>query len=269
MILTDKKLIARGATADVYEWEGDRVIKLFRVDFPMEDIEAEFDIAKNVSDAGVDTPTAYEIIEIEGQFAIIYERIYGEEVIVKLRENILKAPYYMRQMAITLADLHSKSIAIELPSLVEKYTRGLEQAPLISDKTRETLIQHLRSLPEEQSVCHGDYHVKNVMISDNRTIIIDWVDAVRGNPLMDVARTHVILSEDHSEELPPYLRPLYLLLSRFMRNHFVNHYLKLTGHSRKALNDWLPLTAAYRLNESSAKPEQLLPIIENWREEKD
>jgi len=268
MSINDSDLIARGATADVYAWGGDRVLKLFQPDFSNEVIEREFNNASRIARAGVRTPNAYEMLSVDGRSGIVYQRVYGEMVDTMLQRNILRGPLYMRQMADTLAGLHRARVDVDLRPLPEVCAARIQRAPYLSDEVKARLIAHLHKLPAGDSVVHADYHYRNVLISSEGAVVIDWPDALRGNPLMDLARSYVIFSEDRRDELPnPLMRRLYPLVMTRLRDTFVRHYLRLTGSNWADVQPWLPLMAAARLNESSAQHQQLLAMLDGWLDE--
>lgn len=268
MSITDSDLIARGATADVYAWGEGRVLKLFHPDFSAEVIEREFNNAHRIARAGVHTPQAYELLSVDGRGGIVYERVFGEMVDTKLQQNILRGPRYMRQMAETLAGLHRAQVDVDLRPLPEVCAARIQRAPYLSDEVKVRLIAHLHRLPAGDSVVHGDYHIRNVLISRDGAVVIDWPDALRGNPLMDLARSYVIFSEDWRDELPnPLLRWFYPVVMTRLRDIFVRRYLRLTGSDWGDVQPWLPLMAAVRLNESSAPHQQLLAMLDRWLDE--
>ncbi len=67
MNLADRELIAQGATADVYAWDADRILKLFHPNFPADVIQREYVNAHAVASAGVRTPDAHELLEFDGR----------------------------------------------------------------------------------------------------------------------------------------------------------------------------------------------------------
>ena len=68
----------------------------------------------------------------------------------------------------------------------------------------------LRGLPEGDRLLHLDWHPMNLLVdavSGEITGIVDWDNARRGNPLLDLARTHSILTlEPALDALPASVR---------------------------------------------------------------
>ncbi len=102
-------------------------------------------------------------------------------------------------------------------------------------------------MPDDNQLCHGDFHPGNVMLTARGPIIIDWMTAKRGSPMADVARTLLLLAIG----TPP--SPLERIIVNFVRGAFVKryleHYFKLRPANRQQLAAWKPIIAAARMNE--------------------
>ena len=96
------------------------------------------------------------------------------------------------------------------------------------------MLEKLSEIKHDDHLCHGDFHVFNLIISDGRVMIIDWVDASAGNPEADAYRTYLLYTE-HSNELAD----LYLRL-----------YCEKSGASRDEILSWAPIIAGARLSEN-------------------
>jgi aminoglycoside phosphotransferase (APT) family kinase protein len=109
------------------------------------------------------------------------------------------------------------------------------------------LLDALHSQPEADRVCHGDFHPANLLISGNEANIIDWIDASRGNPLADVARTSIILRG--AVENAQVSNPLLKMLVKLFHSIYLSQYFRLRQGGREEYRRWLPIVAAARLDE--------------------
>ncbi len=69
--------IAQGRTSEIYPWADAQVLKLFRDWCPADWVEYESRIAHAVHDAGIPSPAAGEIVEVNGRRGLVYERLEG------------------------------------------------------------------------------------------------------------------------------------------------------------------------------------------------
>ena len=79
------KIIASGNTADIIELNENQVCKLFHLGYPKIYVQHEFDNASIVHQAGVLTPKAYGIINIDGRDGIIYDKVIGDTLFQKMK----------------------------------------------------------------------------------------------------------------------------------------------------------------------------------------
>jgi aminoglycoside phosphotransferase (APT) family kinase protein len=114
---------------------------------------------------GYPVPAVEEVSE-DG-FDMVMERIEG----VTMVEAIGKAPWTIRRQAATLADLHRRLHEIEAPDF-------LSPAP-VGTGTK---------------VLHLDLHPLNVMIGPKGVFVIDWPNARRGDPDVDVGLAWILMA---------------------------------------------------------------------------
>jgi uncharacterized protein (TIGR02172 family) len=252
--------IAQGRTAEIFSWDDSRVLKLYFDWCPSNWVEYESRIARAVHDAGIPTPVAGEIVEVNGRRGLIYERVEG----ISMLQDLNSRPWTLMRHAHSLAELqikiHRQFIA-DLPSYKEQLHRAISSTPHLSEILREKYLHQLASLPEGNSLCHGDYHPGNIILARNGPVIIDWMTACSGNHWADVARTGLLLTIG-PKGAPNLVSPLLQLAIRFFHRMYLNRYLKTLPDKSNELKHWVPVIAAARLNEDIApEREALLKIL--------
>lgn len=220
-------------------------MKLFKNGLPKVAIENEFEISVELSKKGLPVPEVVGLIETEGRYGIIYERVYGPTMTAVLSAK----PWKIISQAQKLAELHKSiqiSIAAKLPTLKSRLSECIAKVDLFNEEIKTQLLKVIKDLPEGDSLCHGDFHPDNVIISDRKVIVIDWMTAAIGNPLSDVARTSIILKFG---VIPEHKSKIETGIVNFVSNKFLmeylRHYLAITGVSKDAIEQWeVPLAAA-------------------------
>lgn len=246
---------ARGRTADLHEWENGTVLKLFHNWFSLEDIQYEQRIARAVHASGVKTPAVREIVQTHGRNGLIYERVTG----ISMLEMFQKKPWQVLQLGKMLAELHAQMHACifdaDVPLQRWKLQNKIKDAKALPVYLKPKLLDSLESLPDGDRVCHGDFHPANVLVSENDSTIIDWIDASRGNPLADVARTSIItLGAAASSQIPNAMLKVFV---KVFHSAYLNHYFRLRPGGEDEYLRWLPVVAGARLNEN-------IPEVEAW-----
>jgi uncharacterized protein (TIGR02172 family) len=256
------KLIAEGRTAEIYEWPDGQILKLFREGISIDQVKYEVWVTGEVKATGLPVPAVGELVEISGRFGFTSEQISG----VSMLEIVPAKPWTLFQYARLLADLQTRMhhyVLPELPSLNQELERKIQAAQALSPALQQTALSVLARLPEEEQLCHGDFHPGNILITAGGPVIIDWNDATRGDPLADVARSSLLLSlAVLPPGLPAHLRLLLRLGRRMFHNLYLKRYHQLYPGGLQQLISWQPIVAAARLsNEIPAEREHLLALV--------
>ena len=161
-----------------------------------------------------------------------------------------REPAYLEEAARQLARLHLAlhecTAPDSLPAQREVLARRIGEAPLLSGTEREAALQALARQPAGDRLCHGDFHPGNLMLTADGPVIIDWIDASRGCPAADLARSSLlflghIATYPLSAELQQALRHFHQI--------YLDCYLEAAPARRDQYRCWFPLMAAARLCE--------------------
>jgi len=250
--------IAEGRTAELYDWDADHVLKLYHTWCPPHWVEHEAYVAHVIADAGIPTPRAGEVIEIDGRRGIVYQRVTG----ISMLDDMRKRPWLLLRHARSLADLQAQFHRLTVPGL-HAYRSGLRhsigRAPHLPESQRAQALDLLETLPDGQALCHGDFHPGNVLISARGPVVIDWMTASLGSPWADVARTSMILTigiRAAGDMVSPAIR----LLSGLFHRTYLNRYRSLVRNGQAEMARWLPVIAAARLDEQ-IEPERAALLL--------
>jgi uncharacterized protein (TIGR02172 family) len=255
--------IATGRTAEIYRWDDDHILKLFRAWMPASAAAYEARIARAVYETGSRVPAVGDVVTLEGRTGIIYERVQGVSMMTALGRQPWRFAHFARDLADLHAEMHTCR-APELPAQKERLLEKIKDAGPLADHLKVKAIQALTTMPDDHRLCHGDFHPDNVLITDEGPIIIDWVDATQGHPMADVARTSLLLSTGAlPPDVPKPVRRLVAALRHLFHTRYLKRYLQRRPSSRRELEAWQPLIAAARLSENvEAEEAQLIARVE-------
>lgn len=240
--------IAEGNTAKIYLYKN-KIIKLFHDRFP--DLESEKEACKQnyAFSCGLFVPKVIDVTRINGKQAIFMEYIPGKTIGDLLSENPEQTAYYMNISVDIQQEVHTHTVK-NMESMVEKLNHQITSAHRLSKGQISKLTHMLHTMPVESRLCHGDFHFFNLIISQDRVAILDWVDASSGDFRADVYRTYLLYSQISAE-----LAEMYLEM-----------YCTKSGLSRDEIFAWAPIIAGARLaeNVASENQERLLRIVERY-----
>lgn len=252
------KCIGRGNTAEVYEIydSENEVLKLFYERMPYEIIEREFDTSRIISQLGIPSPNVQNLLEINNKWGITYEKVMGRN----FTEIISSQPFSLRKNAQFFAELqasfHTKSME-KLPSQKAYLSRNIKGTNLLLEDEKQRILEYLEQLPDDDKVCHGDFHSDNIIMMNGKAKILDWMTGTSGNPCGDAARTLLIMRDSYlPPSMPKATRILLQTVRKMFAKYYINHYMKITKTSLESIDKWLLPVMAARLVEGVPEPEK-------------
>jgi len=201
--------LAAGASADVYAWRERQVVKLFKRGFPRDAIELELHHSRIAHAAGVPTPRPEGLVSRDGRTGIVFERCDGPT----LYELIAARARPAEELARIFFDLQHavhRCAAPALEPIAAKLARRLALARELPQAARHAARALLDAAPAHDGLCHGDFHPINVIVGAGRAVVVDWLDAARGDPAIDVTRTLIYLRYSRPGKVDPAFRAAFL-----------------------------------------------------------
>lgn len=240
--------IAKGNTAKIYLSEN-KIVKVFYDFLPDTESIKEANKQKYAYSCGLPVPKILDVTKINGKQAIIMEYIKGEILGELLFKDKEQAEYYLNISVDMQLEIHS-IIPNSIESMYDKLYSQIETVNKLDKRQKSYLLKKMESITYENRLCHGDFHLFNLIKTDEQVVVIDWVDSSAGDIRADIYRTYLLYSQISSELADMYLR-LYCEKSDLLRSDIFQ---------------WAPIIAGARLSESvsSENSERLLKIIDYY-----
>ncbi|GIP22176.1 phosphotransferase family protein [Paenibacillus sp. J22TS3] len=247
--------ISEGRTAEVFAQGQDKILKLYRNGFPMEAVKYEYEVNRIVALLGIPAPRAYDLMDFDHKKGIVFERIEGSTLL----RRCVQSPNELHHLTREFADLHDRIHKYELdlehiegsPVFHQKVVlaQNIQNAPHLSEEVKEAIIDYLKSLPDGNRLCHGDFHPENVLIGE-RNWVIDWMTGMIGNPAGDVARTLLLFRFGMMpDEAPHRVKEAFEQMRETISEVYLEQYLSSSGLQRNDIDEWMLPIAAARLSE--------------------
>ncbi|ODA40012.1 aminoglycoside phosphotransferase family protein [Desulfosporosinus sp. BG] len=259
------ELLGKGMTADVYIWGQDKVLKLYKEGYGEEWIMREAAIGRKIHEAEVPSPAVFDMIEIGGCKGIILQRIFGKSMWAMLVKEPWRFYSFVQQLAGFQHKIHKFSHE-GLPSQKEKFSQAIIlSSGILGDKAKK-IIDFVDKLPEGDSICHGDLHLGNIIVSNDKLVALDWSGAYSGDPLGDVARTCLLIN---TPAIPPGIPDIVGTVSAFSKWMtcwlYLIEYIGASKANLENLDAWMLPVAAARLRARIPGEEKWLMGIINKR----
>lgn len=248
-------IIGQGNTAEIYDYGDGRILKLFRSGFPKSAAETEYKKTLMVQKIIDNVPKAYEFLNKDGRYGIIYDRIYGQEMLKTIISSGFKLNYYARKFA----DYHiqiQKCIDEPIETVKEKLIHDIERTNELDQHTKNKIYDYIKTLPDGNTLCHFDFHPGNIIISDQKPVIIDWMTVCKGDKNADAARTVLMFSYGEVPNVNDVIQKLLHLFQNHIKKVYLKEYLKNTNTKKEDIDKWILPIAAARLSESIPENEK-------------
>ena len=258
------QLLARGRTAEVYAWGKDSVLKLFVPGYPASFIEQEEAGTRAAQAAGLPSPQLRGAVTVDGRRGFVLERVQG----TSLLRLVEREPAHTTRYARLFADLQARIHEVHAPGLTsrrEDLARRIARAGVVAAIKGDALAT-LELLPEDDHLCHCDFHPANVLMTATGPCVIDWSLAAGGAPASDAACTAILLriaDASHGD-----LRVTWVereTRERFYRA-WLARYRKLRPDAAQQMWSWmLPVAVARVADDIPGERERLVLLIDELR----
>ncbi|PAV28213.1 aminoglycoside phosphotransferase [Virgibacillus profundi] len=240
--------IAKGNTAKIYLFDN-KIVKVFNDYLPDTESINEAKKQRYAFSCGLPVPEILDVTNINGKQAIIMEYIKGETLGNLFFKDKEQAEYYLNISVDMQLQIHN-IIPETIESMYDKLYCQIGTINNLDKRHKSYLLKKLESFTFEKRLCHGDFHLFNLIKEDNQVVVIDWVDSSAGDIRADIYRTYLLYSQFSSKIADMYLRL----------------YCEKSGLLRSEIFQWAPVIARARLSEnvSSENSERLIKIINKY-----
>lgn len=223
------ELVGRGAQAAVYARD-DVAVKVYRAGYPKAYVFYEAMIMSYIETTALPIAKVHEVLCVNGQMAIRMSRVTGRSLNAIMTETPDKAPEILDRIVALQRQIHEKRVFLPV-RLKDKLRIAVGENSGLDAGQKKALLRLCETLPEGDSLCHGDFHGDNILFHDGAYALIDWIDASTGCAAGDACRTYL----DYSLEVPE-IADLYL-----------NKYCAATDSKKENVLRWLPVQAGSML----------------------
>ena len=186
--LENCQVLGAGGHGKVLRINADTIVKLYYNNDSIEAIKREQDYAKKAFVMGIPTAIPFDIVKCEDMYGLVFELVNADIISNYLNEHPEQLEEIAKKYAHTMKQLHETHVAEgALSCTKELYRQRIEGLrAYMTDEEVDTLHRINNAIPDADTVVHGDYHPKNVMIQNGEPILIDMADLTVGHPLYDL-----------------------------------------------------------------------------------
>jgi uncharacterized protein (TIGR02172 family) len=255
--LDQLKLLGSGMTSDVFLYENGTILKLFKAHFGEAAARYEADLSRKISATAIVAPRFVETIRVGDRIGIVSEYVEGELLFSRLLRNPWRSFAEIKKFARVHHQINATTDC-RLPSQTERFHSLISKEETLTPYLSR-LMQRLKTISTKTSVCHGDFHCGNVIVSEQTYYTIDWMNCYSGNPEGDAVRSYLMLISPFDPlNLPLHRKVFFLAFKRILGRVYLREYLKVAGLKKNQLRPWIPVIAAVRITDNVPNERQWL-----------
>ena len=198
-------IVGEGYYSTVYRLNDDTIVKVFNHVSDENQIERELALAKEAFMLGIPTAISYDIVKVGDKLGVRFEMLDCDSLKNVVAKNTDKLKEYVQKYADLLKymnSIHSDNPII--PPIKKEYLTKLEQIKDdLSKDEYDKILSLLNSIPDTNTLVHGDCHFKNILVQNGNYLLIDMETLSVGHPIFELASlysAYVGLSEFNEEE---------------------------------------------------------------------
>lgn len=182
-------IIGKGAKGTVYRIDKETIVKTFKDGSDISDIERERKLARTAFVLGIPTAISYDVVKIQGGgYGSVYELLDASNLADELASGRKTMDEVVQLEVELLKTIHSTEVnPDQIPPFTEKVMKWLEydKDHLPADKY-EKLCSLVQSIPDDNHLIHGDFHMKNIMYQNGECLLIDMDSLSHGNTVYEL-----------------------------------------------------------------------------------
>ena len=185
------ELIGKGANGDVYRLTRETVVKLFGEGAQLAEVERERELAQHSLIHGIPTAIAYNLVKTNDRYGAVFELVAAESLSHTLRDNPECFEEYAREYVDVYRGFHQTVVGKdEFPSIKDIYYGYIDGClDWYTPEQIDLLRRVVDSVPDRNTLIHGDYHPNNILVTEDGLIMIDMGDVSYGHPIFDFLAT--------------------------------------------------------------------------------
>lgn len=256
--------IAEGREAEIFAWENGTALRLMRSTNAQEAVERQAKAMAAARAAGVNVPAVHGVTTVQGRPGLIMDRVDGPDMFTLVGRK----PWTIYSVGKVSGEVHARMHEVrapeELPNLKEALKRRIESSELVPADVARRAVEELATLPDGDRLCHGDFHPGNIIQTERESVVIDWSNVTRGDPMADYARTLLMLRlGDPPPGAPLLIRVLADVGRGLLLSFYRRAYRRVRPLDQALAERWLLPVAAQRLSENiEPEREKLLRLLE-------
>lgn len=181
--------IGRGANGTIYRIDMDNVVKVYNNADALEEIQHEREVARTALVLGIPTAISYDVVRVGDSYGSVFELLNARSFSKILSQEPEKLDWCVEEYVKLLHKIHGTLVpAGKLPDMRETAVDWARfMLYYLPEEAGKKLLTMMEAIPHDDHMIHGDYHTKNVELTDGEVLLIDMDTLAVGHPVFEFA----------------------------------------------------------------------------------
>ncbi|MBQ0101720.1 MAG: anti-sigma factor antagonist [Firmicutes bacterium] len=186
------EVIGQGANGKVYRLDPDTIIKVYFNSDALDDIHRERELARKAFVLGIPTAIPYDVVKVGDTYGSVFELLNAKSFAKLIAQQPEKLDEYVEMSVDLMRKIHSTEVKPnDMPDMKETGVKWASfTAEYLPEETGKKLVRLIKEIPTDYHMIHGDYHIKNVMLQNGETLLIDMDTLCYGHPIFELASVY-------------------------------------------------------------------------------
>ena len=183
------EVIGKGANGTIYRIDKDNVVKVYNNADALDDIRHEREVAKLALILGIPTAISYDIVKVGDSYGSVFELLNARSFSKILATEPERIDWCVKEYVELLHKIHDTVVpAGKLPDMKKTALNWAEfMKDHLPEETGSKLVRLVEEIPYSDHMIHGDYHTKNVELTNDEVLLIDMDTLAVGDPVFEFA----------------------------------------------------------------------------------
>lgn len=187
------EIIGEGAYGIIYRIDPETIVKVYKNPNSLEEIIRERENARKAFILGIPTAISYEIVRVGNLYGTIFEMLDAKSFALLLRDGEDLEKLVIESVKLLKLMHNTKDINNDLPNKNEEVIDwAIYCKKYLPKNIGDKLVKLMKEIPKENTIIHGDFHVKNLMSLKDQVLLIDMETISVGHPILELACSYSI-----------------------------------------------------------------------------
>ena len=187
------EVIGRGANGTVYRIDQDTVVKVYRSQDCLPDVQRERELARKAFVLGIPTAIPYDVVRVGDSFGSVFELLNSRSFSKLIAANPEDMDHYVGLYVDLMEKIHGTHVKEgDLPSIrpfadsCVLYAK--KELPEALGAKAEALVN---AIPDTDTMLHGDFHTNNIVMQNDEVLILDMDTLCVGHPIFELGSMYM------------------------------------------------------------------------------